>query len=424
MRILQSPSTWFDDVGSGGEEDQDYIFRQDFSETPYWNAEIVTDDNGDAKITFSLPDSLTNWMIDVRGLTADTRVGQASEEIVTTKKLLVRPLTPRFLAAGDHTELSAIVHNYTEDDLQVDISLQGAGFVLDDPRTATQDLLIPSGGLVRSTWWGTVEDVPSLDLVFSATGGGYNDSVRPMSGNLPVLRFIAPQSFNTAGVLDLEGERLEIISIPRTFDPTGGTLEVELSPSLAAAVRSSLHTLEFYPYQCTEQTLSRFLPNLMAFRAIQNLGLESPELLARLERTLDTGIQELGSHQNWDGGWSWWGNNQRELSESTATVDSSDGYITAYVVFGLSKAREAGIFVDDGVIQNGVNYLLASMPALEMLSSTWQLDRLAFRYFALAQAGNGSVGSSLNLYDIRDQLSPYAKALLRDSHRNRHLLER
>jgi hypothetical protein len=82
------------------------------------------------------------------------------------------------------------------------------------------------------------------------------------------------------------------------------------------------------------------------------------------------------------------------------------------VIFGLSAAKDAGSFVEDSILQNGVNYLLATLPALEMLSSTWQLDRLAFQYFALAKAGAGSTGTARNFFEVRDQLSPYARAFL------------
>ena len=399
-------------IGGGSAEEQGLIIRQDFPETAFWNAEVVTDADGEARITIPLPDSLTTWEIDVRGLTRDTRVGQTREYIITTKDLLVRPVTPRFLVAGDHTELAAVVHNNTGNDLRVEVSLQGAGFALDDPNSATQDLSIPAGGRGRAAWLGMVEDVPYLDLVFSAAGGGYQDASRPSVGDIPVLRFTAPQTFGTAGILDLGGQRLEIISLPRTFDPTGGTLQIEMAPSLAAAMTAGLDALERYPYQCTEQTLSRFLPNLMAYRAIQGLGLGSPDLFARLERTLDAGIQELSSRQNEDGGWGWWSNRTPTSLVKDQINASSDGTISAYVVFGLSMAKDAGVFVEAGILQNGVNYLLATTPALEMLSSTWQLDRLAFHYFALAKAGAGSAGTARNFFDVRDQLSPYAKATL------------
>lgn len=399
-------------IGGGGEKGVDLMVREDFPGTAYWNASVLTDANGEAQITLPLPDNLTTWQVDVRGLTADTRVGEATQDLLVTKDLLIRPAIPRFLVVGDHTQLTAVVHNNSADELQVDVSLEGAGFTLDDPHSAAQTHTISAGGRLRVSWWGRVEDLDSLDLVFSARGGGFQDAARPPQGEIPVLRFTVPQTFGTAGILDLEEEHLEIISLPRTFDPTGGTLQVEASPSLAAALTAGLDALEELSYPCTEQTLSRFLPNLMAYRAIQDLGLESPDLLARLERTLDAGIQDLASLQNPDGGWGWWSAASSDPSISGQAAPASDTYLSAYVIFGLSKAREAGAFVDEGVLKMGTDYLLATKPVLEMLSSSWQLDRLALHYYALSQAGAGTIGAPRNLFEVRDQLSPYARALL------------
>jgi uncharacterized protein YfaS (alpha-2-macroglobulin family) len=147
------------------------------------------------------------------------------------------------------------------------------------------------------------------------------------------------------------------------------------------------------------------LPNLQAYRAVQELGLEAPELESRLQHTLNEGIQRLVRHQNEDGGWGWW-------STPSLAGDISDPYITAYVLFGLNEAREAGSFVDEAVFQYAVNYLFATLPSPEMLSEPWQLDRLAFQLFSLSQAGaDSSVGVGV-LYESRDRLSPWAQAFL------------
>ena len=274
--------------------------------------------------------------MDARGLTSDTRVGEAQSDILTTKDLLVRPVTPRFLVAGDHVQLAAIVQNNTQEDLQVQTSLQAAGVTLDDPDRASQQIAVPAGGRARLEWWGTAQNVDSADLVFSAradsAGGTLEDAARPALGALPVLNYSAPQTFSTAGVLDGAGERQELVSLPRSFDISGGRgLSLELSPSLAGSMLSSLDYLEHYPYEGTEQTLSRFLPNLEAYRALKELGVDSPVLQANLERTLQSGLQRLLSLQQADGGWSWWQGGQ------------SDPYISAYVLFGLGRLQQAGI---------------------------------------------------------------------------------
>ncbi|MBG7610254.1 MAG: hypothetical protein IZT55_05235, partial [Anaerolineae bacterium] len=392
--------------GGGGDGSLAPAIRENFPDTAYWNAEIITDANGEAAVTFTTPDSLTTWHVDVRGLTEDTRVGQAETHIVTSKELIIRPVTPRFMVTGDHLQISAILHNNSDVDLDGEIALQAAGFSLDDPNQELQFVSIPAGGRQEVKWWGRVEDGDRAVLIFSATGTDasqtrhYEDITRPVWGDIPILHYAAKQSFGTAGVLTEGDQRLELVSLPRSFDSSSGELKIELSPSLAAAMTAGLEVLERNPYECTEQTVSRFLPNLEAYRAIQSLGLESPELEARLERTLDEGLTRLLIRQNRDGGWGWMPDSQ------------SNPYISAYVLFGLSRAQAAGIFVDVDAIEDATSYLLATLPAPEMVTSGWQLDRLAFEYFVLAQFGKGATIRAEGLYAVRDQLSPWAQALL------------
>jgi hypothetical protein len=90
-------------------------------------------------------------------------------------------------------------------------------------------------------------DAEQAELVFavSGTSGGrrLSDAATPALGPLPIQQYVAPQTFVTAGMLTDGGERQEIISLPRTFSPTGGGLEVEMSPSLAASLLNSLEAL-------------------------------------------------------------------------------------------------------------------------------------------------------------------------------------
>jgi len=391
-------------MGGGGGDMIPSVVREQFPDTAYWNAEIVTGADGKATVSLPLPDSLTTWQVLVRGVSDLTRVGQAEGQVVVTKDLLLRPVTPRFLVVGDHAQLAAVVQNNTTRDLQVRVILQGSGFTLDDPGAASQTVSVSSNGRVRVEWWGTVQDIAEADLVFAAqaeTGGEtYEDATRPAGGNLPVLRYNAPQTFSTAGTVDEGGERLELVSLPRSFDPQGGKLQVELSSSLGGAMLSSLDALEHTRYESTELTLSRFLPNLEASNALKSLNIQAPDLQSRLERTLVDGIARLLARQNPDGGWGWY------------TKDDSDAFITAYVVYGLSRARQSGARVSETAIQKGIDFLVAGLYSPEMAAEAWELDRLAFVHFALASTGAGDLAGAQALYQRRDQLSPWAQAVL------------
>ena len=385
--------------GGGGEMTLPFV-RERFPDTAYWSAEIITGADGRAQVSLALPDNLTTWQATTRGVTEDTRVGQAEAAIITSKELLIRPVTPRFLVVGDHIQLAAVVQNNTSQALQVTAALQANGLALDDPAAASVQLDVPANGRQRVEWWGSVQDVDSADLTFSASAGSLQDAVRPGGGGIPVLHYSAPQAFATAGTLDEGGKRIELVSLPRSFDPQGGALRLELSSSLSGALFSALDVLELYPYECTEQTLSRFLPNLELYRVLQEYNVQSPDVQSRLERTLGEGLKRLQVYQNQDGGWSWW------------QGGDSDPFVSAYALFGLVRARQAGSQVSEDVIQRAVNYLSATQTAPQSISETWQLDRLAFVDFVLAQAGSGSPAQSEALFQVRDLLSPWSQALV------------
>ena len=394
-------------LGGGGGGEFGPLVRENFPDTAYWNAQVLTDANGQATVSLPLPDSLTTWQVLLRGLTADTLVGEASLQVVTSKDLLLRPVAPRFLVAGDHTVLAAVIQNNTPSDLQTEVMLQAAGFELDDVNSLAQSVLVPAGRRVRVEWWGTALDVGSADLAFWAESGDYQDAVRLAGGALPVLRYSAPQTFATSGVLAEGGERLELVSLPVTYDVNAGDLRIELAPSLAAAMLDGLQALEGEVCECTEETLSRFLPNLEAYRALQSFGISSPDLQARLERTLQDSLERLLAQQNQDGGWSW------APTATDAVVDvTSSPYLTAYMIFGLTRAAQAGVSFPPEALRQAVDYLNAASPAPDQVIDAGTLDLLAFQYFALGRAGSANAFAANQLYERRDQLSPWAQAFL------------
>jgi alpha-2-macroglobulin len=405
--------------GGGGEEMQLPDLRERFEDTAYWHASIVTDANGEAVISLRLPDNLTTWVLDVRGLTQDSLVGQASVEVFTTKELMIRPVTPRFLVAGDRLALSAIIHNSTAEVLSVETSLDAAGFDLDDPSDQKQIVTVPAGGRSRVDWWGSVQYVDRVDVIFSAESGKFRDSSRPAAASalmqgegvgasgLPVLFYSARQTFASAGILEERGDRLELVSLPEAQKmgaANRGSLTVELASSLGAAVMTSLEAIESVRYETNEAIVSRLLPNLETYRALQMFGIESPELKNRLDRSLQESLARLFSNQNQDGSWSWW--------FSPSLTSGGDPDITAYILFSLTRADQLGLTVDPSLIRRTVNFLLAGLPAPDMLVEDWQFDRLAFQHFALAEAGTALPEGLLDLYENRSRLSPSSQALL------------
>lgn len=418
-------------VGGGGGDGSIPQAREKFPDTAYWQAEIVTGPDGKAALSFTLPDTLTTWQIETRGLTADTRVGQAQSQIVTTQDLLIRPVVPRFLVAGDHLQLAAIVQNNTDQSLLAEATLQADGVALDDPALARQPVSLAPGGRQRLTWWVTALDQLSADLIFSVISqdGALQDASRPALGRLPILHYTAPQTYRTAGTLDEPGQRLELVSLPRRMyssanidprAPEGSSLQIELAPSLAAAFIQALDVLEQNDCLCNELTLSRLLANIETYRIFQQFGLidtqhASPDadpnsqLTAQsLEQAIETDLGTLLNRQSYDGGWSWWPSDIAFFSGET----SSDPFLTAYILFGLTQTREAGLLTNSQPIDRAVDYLNQNLPFAPLPTAVADLDRLTLAQFALSTAGRGNPDAMNSIYTARARLSPWSRALL------------
>lgn len=396
--------------GGGGGSPITDIARSNFPDTAFWSATIVTDQNGKAHVSLKLPDNLTTWQVQVRGLTRDTLVGQATLQLVSTKLLMVRPVTPSFLVVGDHVQVGAVVHNNASDKLSLTVSLQPTNFTLDGSSPASQVVDVPSGGRTLVTWWGTAGPADSTDLLFSASGGGLQDASHPTMGPLPVLHYLAPRTFSTAGILPNATTRLEALSLPRSFEPEGGSLNVELAPSLAAVLLGSLQAMPVPPSQASnEELLSYFLPNLEVYLSLKAAGLNDPDLTATYESRLGDVLQRLLRGRNTDGGWSWWA--------SSAVVwennDTSDPWLTAYILAGLSRASEAGFSVKENIINGARDFLNNSRPYLGGGNlGDWQLDLLSYEAWALQLTGGVDAAVLDVLVGNVEQLSPWAQATL------------
>jgi len=377
--------------------------RAEFPDTAYWEAFLQTDADGRAHVEIPLPDNLTTWRLSAKAITADTLVGQASTDILTTKPLLVRPLTPRFFVVDDRARLGAVVHNNTEAALEVEVTLAAQGVTLSDP--AAQTVEIPAGGRTQVNWNVAVQDVEYVGLIFTANGGGLTDATKPTlatgpDGTIPVYHYTAPDVVGTAGQLIVAGSRTEGILLPPNVDTTQGTLKVELAPSLAAAMQDGLDYLEHFEYECTEQTVSRFLPNVLTYKAIGELGIRDSELEQRLEELVGQGLQRLYNQQHYDGGWGWW------------YTSESNPYMTAWALLGLDKASEADFPVDRQVMDDAKDYLRGRLETPSKLKSHWQANRQAFILYVLAERGGTTVSGLETLFEEKDKLSHYGKAYL------------
>lgn len=308
--------------------------RKDFPDTVLWVADVTTDAQGNAQVKVDYPDSLTTWRLTVRGLTVDTHVGTTTTSTTTTKDLILRVVTPRFLTEGDQVTVPAIVHNYLPAATSVNVSLTADGLT---PTTttsapATRALQVASSGQQRTDWTFKANTVRSVSITGKATSTAAGDA---MQTSLPILPAgLQRNSGRSGSVLDTSPRTFDL-TIPPTANASGRSVRIGLTPSMAGTMLGALDYLTSFPWGCTEQTLSSFVPNLVVLRALSEMQMAPTERLQSLDRKVSDGLKRLYDYQHDDGGWGWW------------KTDENHPFMTAYAIDGLLQAKENGVRIDD-----------------------------------------------------------------------------
>ncbi len=202
-----------------------------------------------------------------------------------------------------------MAHNNTKQALDVTIDLQATGLKI--PATTLRTATIPAESNVKVSWPVTASlltDIAApegrvvITMTVGATGGtgatgvgatGRSPLRDAVEVTLPVYRYTTPEVVGTSGQVALDEGRLELLRLPADADRSRGGLEVTLAPSLAAGMTGGLTYLEHYPYECVEQTMSRFLPNVVTYQALKKLGISRPDLDATLPQQVGVGLQRI-----------------------------------------------------------------------------------------------------------------------------------
>lgn len=378
--------------------------RKDFPDAIFWVADLVTGTDGTATVGVTYPDSLTTWRLTARAVTADTRLGATVARTTTTKDVIVRVATPRFLVEGDRADVPVVAHNYLPDARTVDVAVVKEGLAWTVPPPAVVRGEVASGGELLSTWSVTADRVGRASMTARAATGPDEDAVQV---TLPVLPFGLPRERGVSGALRQEASAAATVEIAEPSNPASREVRVTLAPSLAGSMLGALDFLTSYPYGCTEQTLSSFLPNLLVTRALTTLGLTPTERLSTLDRMSSDGVRRLLDLQHDAGAWGWW------------KTDQAHPFMTAYAVFGLLEARAAGVPVDSAAIERGVGAvarLYREFPQAVPELKAYLVHVLALaseRGVDPAEVGAFDVTAAIDeVWAARSRMSAYGRALL------------
>lgn len=388
------------------------VARRALQETAFFYPNLKTDEKGNIKIQFTVPESLTEWKFMATAHTPELRTGYFETKVRTQKDLMVVPNPPRFLREGDQITFSSKVTNLSDKELSGQAKLLLFDAFTMQPvdvefgnNNATQNIKVAKGNSANVSWNLKIP-MTHQAIVYRvvASAGEFSDgeeSALPILSNRMMVTETLPiyvrENQNKTFTLDkLKNNKSE------SLDNFKLTFEMTTNPIWYAIF--SLPYLREYPYECSEQVFSRFYGNMISQHIInsnpkiktvfddwnkkgelvskleQNEELKSLLLeetpwvrdaqseeeqmkriavlfdLNKMQNELQSAFQKLKGKQYSSGGFPWFEGGQESR------------YITTHIVSGLGHLKAMGIDFEskfdvnaNEILEGAIRYMDAEM---------------------------------------------------------------
>ncbi|WP_422105774.1 alpha-2-macroglobulin family protein [Winogradskyella sp.] len=291
--------------------------RKNLNEMAFFFPQLQTDADGSVSFNFKAPEALTKWKLQLLAHTKTLESTVTQLEAVTQKELMVIPNAPRFLREGDQISISTKIANLTDKELSgiarleltdpiTGTSLNGELLVTEAlevtnkneqnaasgtstgsaSTSATKSFIVNAGGNTQITWNLTIpEGIQVVQYKVVAKTDDFSDGEQnalPVLSNRMLVTETLPMWVRSNQTKTFTLDKLtNLKSGPEALEGTNKdtsrtsvstlkhhklTLEMTSNPAWYAV--QALPYLMEYPYDCNEQTFSRYYANALAHHIV------------------------------------------------------------------------------------------------------------------------------------------------------------
>jgi uncharacterized protein YfaS (alpha-2-macroglobulin family) len=341
--------------GSGNKGGSSDIFtRSLFKKTAFYKGGVETDQNGNASVSFELPDTIGQFRVVVLGNSKNNFFGGAEKTFSVHQEVVIEEQFPIIFRSGDEITLEANIFNNSEQDENFSVRFFSDELeILENSHeqeiqvNAGERKLMQFAVKVRDSQNETVDY--SIEVV-SKNNAQKGDSIQKSVAlaTSPLLETLRKENFSLSSA---NGNEYDLYFPNYTIAPNRklSYLHISLGNLPQLGIENVLSSLARYPHGCLEQTTSTTLPNaiLLSFADILPIEGFDDAQKAEVEKNVQAGIARIFSMQNADGGFVYWEGDR----------ESSTHY-SPYAIWGLAKMKELGQKIDEKKLKKAENYLI------------------------------------------------------------------
>ncbi|WP_299336006.1 MG2 domain-containing protein [uncultured Psychroserpens sp.] len=250
----------------------DVKIRKNLQETAFFFPQLQTDKDGHVSFNFTTPEALTKWNLQLLAHNKSLENVTTTLETVTQKELMVLPNAPRFLRHGDQIYISSKIANLTEKALKGTAVLQLfdalTGTPIDKKLSNADNQLgftVSAKGNTNVSWHLNIPfDVDAVQYKIIAKAGDFSDGEQnalPVLSNRMLVTETLPMWIRSNETRTFTLDKLKTTT-STSLKHHKLTLEMTSNPAWYAV--QALPYLMEYPYECYEQTFSRYYANALA----------------------------------------------------------------------------------------------------------------------------------------------------------------
>lgn len=281
------------DEGSEDAE-QNVPVRSDFADTAMFLPAVMTDEKGNATMSFTLPESVTTWRFMALAHDETMRNATLTAEAVAQKELMVQPNMPRFLRSGDNATVQTMVANLSDKAADVKATLTILDAVTEKKLlTSVQKVKVAAGESAAVTFPVDAKKLGEGTYIcrITAQSAGHTDGeqhyLNVLSDEEEVTKTVAYSFLEPTDTLlqfaDMMPKDVQKAHLKVDYVDNPAWLMIETLPKMVKG--------------CGKNAVS--LSNaIYATRVAQSMKWS--------EETTDTLVSQLKKLQNRDGSFSWW----------------------------------------------------------------------------------------------------------------------